>query len=336
MAERDFAIETFLGAAGWAGARLEPLAADASFRRYERLRLNDRVAVLMDAPPPKEDVRPFVRVARHLVQLGFSAPRVIAEDVKRGFLLLEDLGDATYTRRLATGADEDELYFLAVDTLIRLHELVVAETVPAGTLAYDLEHLLAEAMLLPEWYLPAVTGRPTPAADTAAYRQAWTEALAEIAERRETLVLRDYHVDNLMWLPERDGIARCGLLDFQDALAGARAYDVMSLIEDARRDIRPALRHHCIARYLEAFPKLDPAGFASDIAVLGAGRHAKVIGIFTRLWRRDGKPHYLGHIPRVWRLLENSLADPHMRPVLAWFDATIPPSLRRQPDAEPS
>ncbi len=334
MAERNFEIETFLGAVGWAGARREPLAADASFRRYERLHLNDAVAVLMDAPPPQEDVGPFLRVARHLASLGFSAPRVLGEDAKRGFLLLEDLGDATYTRMLASGADEEPLYLLATDTLIRLHELASAENAPAGTLPYDMDRLLQEAMLLVEWYLPAVTGQPVAAADAATYADAWRQAFAGVAGRRETLVLRDYHVDNLMWLPKRDGVARCGLLDFQDALIGARAYDLMSLVEDARRDISPALRRRCIDRYLGAFDGMSANRFEADIAVLGAGRHAKVIGIFTRLWRRDGKPQYLHHIPRVWRLFERSLAHPDMRPVLAWVDANIPPALRREPARE--
>lgn len=334
MAERNFEIETFLAAVGWPGARREPLAADASFRRYERLHFHDRIAVLMDAPPPKEDVRPFLRIARHLTSLGFSAPRVLGEDVKRGFLLLEDLGDSTYTRMLASGADEEMLYLIATDTLIQLHESVSPDNAPAETPPYDMDRLIAEAMLLTEWYLPAVTGKPTPASDAARYADAWREVFADVASRRETLVLRDYHVDNLMWLPGRDGVARCGLLDFQDALVGARAYDLMSLVEDARRDISPALRRRCIDRYLGAFEDLPANRFEADLAVLGAGRHAKVIGIFTRLWRRDGKPQYLHHIPRVWRLFERSLTHPDMRPILAWVDANIPPSLRCEPARE--
>lgn len=334
MADRDYAIETFLGAVGWAGARREPLAADASFRRYERLHLNDTIAILMDAPPPKEDVTPFLRIARHLSAFGFSAPRILGEDVKRGFLLLEDLGDATYTRRLAAGANEDELYTLATDTLIRLHELLSAENAPAETQSYDMDRLLPEAMLLVEWYLPAVTGQPTPDIVVKTYKDTWTRAFANVANKRETLVLRDYHVDNLMLLPNRMGVQRCGLLDFQDALVGARAYDLMSLVEDARRDIRPELRKKCIDRYLAAFPAVERKRFEADLAVLGAGRHAKVIGIFTRLWKRDGKAQYVHHIPRVWKLLERSLQHPELQPLLTWFDATIPPEQRRQPALE--
>lgn len=331
---RSDARTTFLGNAGWAGAKCEPLAADASFRRYERVYLNERIAVLMDAPPPQEDIRPFVRIAKYLVQLGFSAPRLLAEDERRGFLLLEDLGDDTYTRVLAAGGDENALYALAVDTLIHLHELSSADAVPAGTPAYDMDRLMAEVRLLPEWFLPTVSRTALSDKALAGYDAAWQQAFAEIAHRRETLVLRDYHVDNLMWLPDRAGTARCGLLDFQDALAGARAYDLMSLLEDARRDVPGLLAAQMVQRYLDGVGDMEADALIRDMAILGAGRHAKVIGIFTRLWRRDGKPQYLRHIGRVWRLLELSLNHPALMPVAAWFAEHVPPNLRRIPDAD--
>lgn len=331
MDKRAEAKATFLGNAGWAGARCETLAADASFRRYERVTLNDRVCVLMDAPPPQENIRPFVRIAAYLSQLGFSAPRILAEDEKRGFLLLEDLGDETYTRRLAAGHDEAPLYELAVDTLVHLHELSSADRVPAGTPAYDMDRLMAEALLFADWYLPAVTGRSLGGVAHGDYEAVWREVFAEIAARRETLVLRDYHVDNLMWLPERAGTARCGLLDFQDALAGPRAYDLMSLVEDARRDISADLKTRMVERYLTAIGDMNADQLERDMAILGAGRHAKVIGIFTRLSHRDGKPQYLDHIPRVWRLLDASLAHPALAPVRHWFDRHVPAEVRRIP-----
>jgi len=332
MNRRAEARETFFGNAGWAGATTELLAADASFRSYDRVRLNDRVAVLMDAPPPEEDVRPFVRIAKYLSQHGFSAPRVLAEDEKRGFLLLEDLGDDTFTRVLAAGGDERMLYESAVDTLIELHQLSSPETAPAGTPPYDMKKLMAEADILVDWFLPAVTGEEAGIVARGDYEAVWGESLAAVATRRETLVLRDFHVDNLMWLPDRNGIARCGLLDFQDAVVGPCAYDLMSLIEDARRDIADDLYAAMIERYLAAFPELSPENLSRDIAILGAGRHAKVIGIFTRLAKRDGKRQYLEHIPRVWWLLERSLAHPSLAPVRHWFDIHVPAELRRQPE----
>lgn len=331
MSIRTEACDTFLANAGWAGATTKLLAADASFRHYDRVTLNDRIAVLMDAPPPQEDVRPFVRVARYLTQLGFSAPRILAEDEKRGFLLLEDFGDETYTNVLAKGGDARKLYELAVDTLIELHQIASADSAPADVPDYDLDKLITEAMLFVDWYLPAVTGEPVGSVARDDYEAVWREALAAAAHKRETIVLRDFHVDNLMWLGERSGIQRCGLLDFQDAVIGACAYDLMSLIEDARRDVPTDLYNALTARYLAAFPELSPEDLARDIALLGAGRHAKIIGIFTRLAARDAKFGYLDHIPRTWRLLENSLRHPALAPVAHWFEAHVPEGVRHRP-----
>ncbi len=320
----------FLADAGWAGAKLEILAADASFRSYYRVRANELRSILMDAPPPEEDVRPFVAVARYLAQLGFSAPRILAEDERRGFLLLEDLGDDTYTRVFAAGGDQEALYDIAVDTLVHLHELSSAKTAPPEIPPYDMETLLAEAMLFVDWYMPAV-GAPVSDTVRKAYEAAWRTAFAGVAEKRETLVLRDYHVDNLMWLPDRAGTARCGLLDFQDALIGTRAYDLMSLIEDARLDIPHERSDRLIRRYLAACGDVHESELRRDIAVLGAGRHAKVIGIFTRLCNRDGKAQYLKHIPRVWRLLERDLGHSALAPCARWFTEHVPAELRVTP-----
>lgn len=331
MIERAREIEVFLESAGWAGAVITALAADASFRRYDRISLNDRRAVLMDAPPPQEDTRPFIRVAKYLTQMGFSAPRIMAEDPERGFLLLEDMGDDTYTRVLADKGDTRALYALAIDTLIHLHEVSAPSNIPTGTPSYDMEALLKEVMLFVDWYLPAITGAPTDSALSASYEVAWRAAFKDISVATETLVLRDYHVDNLMWLPDRNGTERCGLLDFQDAVVGSRAYDVMSLIEDARRDIPDLIREEMISRYLDAFPEVSSAALRRDIAILGAGRHAKVIGIFTRLSERDGKSQYLHHVSRVWRLLERDLMHPAMSEVADWFNQNVPHDLRRIP-----
>lgn len=331
VVERVREIEMFLESAGWAGAVITALAADASFRRYDRVSLNDRRAVLMDAPPPKEDTRPFIRVAKYLTQMGFSAPRIMAEDPERGFLLLEDMGDDTYTRVLADNGDARSLYALAIDTLIHLHEVSAPSNIPIGTPQYDMEALLKEVMLFVDWYLPAISGTPTSPAISASYESVWRNAFKDIADVTETLVLRDYHVDNLMWLPERNGTERCGLLDFQDAVIGSRAYDVMSLIEDARRDIPDLIREEMIGRYLDACPDVRAADLRRDIAILGAGRHAKVIGIFTRLSERDGKAQYLHHVSRVWRLLERDLMHPALGEVADWFKQHVPDDLRRIP-----
>lgn len=316
----------FLDRSGFAGAQVRALAADASFRRYWRLHGGPRPAVVMDAPPEREQTAPFAGIARHLRGLGFSAPEILAEDPAHGFLLLEDLGDDTFTRMLGQGADETALYAQAVDVLVALHGLG-AKAVPPGLAAYGTGKLLEEAMLFVECYLPAVTGRGLEPPAKARYAAAWRRAFDTVPGAPRTLVLRDFHVDNLMAVAGRQGPAACGLLDFQDAVAGHPAYDLMSLLEDARRDIAPHLAAAMRARYAAARGPIDDAA----TAILGAGRHAKVIGIFTRLDRRDGKPGYLAHIARVWRLLENALGHPALTEVAGWFAENVPPNLRQPP-----
>lgn len=328
MNERTTAITRFLERAGWGEAVRHPLVADASFRRYERLIGPRGRTMLMDAPPPQENVRPFLKVARHLTALGYSAPRIFAEDATTGLLLLEDLGDDTFTRLLAKGADETELYRLAIDLLIDLHRRPEAAAIDLPP--YNDERLLLEASLLTDWYMPAI-GRPVSAAVRDDYLDRWRDVLAMFHGKQATLVLRDYHVDNLMRLSGRNGIAACGLLDFQDALLGPAAYDLVSLLEDARRDIAPPLVKAMLDRYLDAFPDMNRNAFLTGYAVLGAQRSAKIVGIFSRLMVRDGKPHYLGHIPRVWRLLEGGLRHPALQSVRQWFDENLPAGLRVVP-----
>lgn len=333
---RGAAIDAFLARSGWAGAERAPLADDASFRRYERVRRGEAHAVLMDAPPDYEDVRPFVAVARLLREAGLSAPEVLAEDAEAGFLLLEDLGDATMTRLLAGGADAAPLYRLAMDALIHLHDRVRTDHPAAAALPrYDRELFRTEAALFVDWYWPAVTGAPCPAPARAAFLDLVADAVALADAVPETLVLRDYHIDNILRLDGRDGVAACGVLDFQDAVIGPAAYDVVSLLEDARHDVPPAVAAAEMQRYLAAFPELDRDEFAAAYAALGAQRALKVLGIFTRLDRRDGKSGYLAHIPRVWRWLEGDLAHPGLAGLHDWLDRHLPPEARTTPASRP-
>ncbi|WP_420419084.1 aminoglycoside phosphotransferase family protein [Pacificispira sp.] len=330
QSDRNAAIDGFLAASGWPGAARRNLADDASFRRYERVELGGRRAVLMDAPPDKEDVRPFVTVSKLLTAQGLSAPEILAEDPQNGFLLLEDLGDDTYTRVLARGGDEYELYSLATDTLIRLQrDFRSAAQVPD----YSRDKLAAEADLLIDWFWPAVKGSPCPEPDRAVFRGLWQNALGHAFAVPSSLVLRDYHVDNLIHLPDRTAEAACGLLDFQDAVIGPVTYDLVSLFEDARRDVPHALANGLIRRYLNAFPAMPRDAFALSYAVMGVQRATKIVGIFTRLDRRDGKSGYLRHIPRTWGWLEGGLRHPMLRDLKEWYDMNFPSDLRRAPAA---
>ncbi|WP_420141866.1 aminoglycoside phosphotransferase family protein [Sphingomonas sp.] len=299
--------EAFVREAGWGGAAISPLAGDASFRRYFRVHAGGRSAVLMDAPPQHEDSRPFLAVADHLHALGFAAPRVLARDLDRGLILLEDFGDARMKEVVeADPARETLIYAAAIDLLRDLHRQ------PPGTLPpYYMAVYQREAGLFPDWYMPAVGLEPAPG-----YAAAWDEVLAPIADDRSATVLRDYHAENIMLLAD----GGLGLLDFQDALAGHPAYDLVSLLQDARRDVSPELEEAMLAHY----GSVDRAAYA----VLGAQRNAKILGIFTRLWKRDGKPRYLAYQPRVWAYLERDLAHPALAPVRAWFDANVPTGKR--------
>jgi aminoglycoside/choline kinase family phosphotransferase len=309
----------FLAAHGWAGAEIRPLAGDASFRRYFRVHAaSGDTAVLMDAPPEKEDSRPFLAIADHLVGLGFAAPRPLAVDLETGLILLEDFGDARVGPVLAADpAQEEGVYAVAVDILAALHQHP-----PGNVRPYDEAELLREARLFPDWYLPAVGCPEGPGHDAA-----WASLWPQVAAHPPVLVLRDYHADNLMILP-RPGLQALGLLDFQDALAGHPAYDLASLLQDIRRTVSPALEAAMLDRYLAQRPGVDQAAFRTAYDILAAQRNIKILGVFTRLYVRDGKAGYPAFHPRLWQLVTANLARPALAPVAAWFAAHVPLSAR--------
>ncbi len=317
-------LAAFLAAQGWEGAQAVPLAGDASARRYLRLRCGGARAILMDtAPESGLSLTPFVASADWLRGHGFSAPEVLAADAASGLALIEDLGDDLFARLCAAEpAREAALYGAAVDLLAVLQRLPLPDgawTPPP----YDAATLAREARLLVEWYLPVATGGAVPA-DTAADYDALTEAtFAPVLAAAPVVVLRDYHAENLLWLPERRGHAQVGLLDFQDMLAGHPAYDLVSLLEDARRDVAQDLRGEMIARFMAA-SGAEPEEFIRDAHVLAAQRNLKIMGLFTRLCLRDGKPGYLGLLPRVWAHLKRDLAHPALRPLASWVERHVP------------
>lgn len=304
----------FLNSTAWRAAAWEPLAGDASTRRYLRLRQGSDTAILMDASQFLEGVAPFIRLDQHLDQLGFSAPAIRAQDAEHGFLLLEDFGDDTFTGLLANGRAPEQFYALATDVLIALHRH--PQAIPAGLRAYDPGKMLDDIELFLAWHSPAI-----PADGHAAFRAAWRDVLPAAHQVPASLLLRDYHVANLMWLPDRPGVRQVGLLDFQDAYQGPITYDLVSLLEDARRDVPEALKDAMLGRYLAQFPALDRSAFETSLAILAALRHTRVLAIFERLSRRDGKHDYKRrHSPRVERLLRNALSHPRLAGVRQWFD----------------
>ena len=313
-------LDAFLAQHGLAGAAVTLVAADASFRRYFRVTAADgRNTVLMDAPPPREDPKPFIDIARYLVGHDFRAPQIFAQDTVRGLVLIEDFGDLQMRQHLDVVPDDaDQIYKTAIDALVRLAETPVAQLPP-----YDEATYLREVNLLTEWYMP-VMGLEC---DQREYEAVWRAALAPVADIHSVTVLRDYHAENIMLL---DG-GEQGIIDFQDALVGHPAYDLVSLLQDARRDVSPELEAAMLEYYRDtAQPSED---FDLHYAILGAQRNTKIIGIFTRLWKRDGKDRYLDFLPRMWGLLERDLAHPGLAPLQAWFDEHIPPEIRdRSPD----
>ena len=301
-----------------------PLAGDASFRRYFRVRDGGRSAVLMDAPPPHEDPRPFIAVSEWLLSRGLTAPEILARDLEKGLLLLGDFGNARLRETLDQDpARERELYELATDVLVHLHRHPPMPGLPP----HGLEQWLEELKLFTDWYCPAVGAE----VDVDGYRNAWSVALAPVAADGlgPVTVLRDYHAENIMLVEGRDGVAHFGLLDFQDALSGHPAYDLASVLEDARRDVPPSIERAMIDRYLRATG--NGAAFERAYWALAAQRNTRILGVFTRLWKRDNKPHYRRFQPRMWGLLERDLAQPGLEPVREWFDANVPAAYRREP-----
>ncbi len=327
MTNRPAAIAAFLAAHGFATARATPLAADASLRRYLRLSGGPVPAVLMDAPPP-EDVGPFLRVAAHLAALGLSAPAIIAADPAAGLVLEEDLGDGLLGPQLDRGADPGPLCDAAIDALAVVQRAPAPDWLPAWDQAAMLAATLNPLFV---WWWPDAFGAPPPDAARADIARALADTLAPLADGPLGFVHRDYFAGNLLWLPDRPPPRRIGILDFQSAALGHPAYDVISLTEDARRDLAPALRERATARLLAARPELDPAAFRRACAICAAQRHLRVATQWVRLARRDHRPGYLVHGARSWARLEHALAHPAVAPLAAALARWIPAGMRANP-----
>ena len=354
--ERLKAMMAFCAASPWRDARPVFLQGDASTRAYARLHRDGETAILMDSPPQPdgppvrdgkpysqlvhlaEDVRPFVAVAQALERAGLSVPAIIAHDLEHGFLITGDLGNRVYDREAGTAPPLEELYRAACDVLVQLKPHAPHEPLPlpdgsSHTVPdFDLRAFLVEAELLLDWFYEAVHGAAPGGDVRTAFTGLFTDLYATIEGRETAWLLRDYHSPNLLWLPERKGVKRVGVIDFQDAMKGHAAYDLVSLLQDARRDIPAELEADLFADYCEARARadsgFDAGGFAATYAVLGAQRNSKIMGIFARLAKRDGKHGYLAHIPRVSAYLERNLGHPVLDELRAWFAMHLPAELR--------
>ena len=325
MTSRDKLAGAFLATTDWANCVRMPLAGDASNRRYDRLRCDGgESAVLMDAPPDKgEDVRPFVRIANHLCDAGLSAPRIFAQNPEQGFLLLEDLGDDLFARVVEDRPElETELYTAATDVLIKLHKVKLPELT-----LYNPARMADLAALAFDWYQLAASG--TVDNDAKAYFQSeFAASLARHVSGPSVLIQRDYHAENLLWLPDRIGVARVGLLDFQDAMAGHPAYDLVSLLQDARREVPPSVETTMVDHYIR-HTGVDPDTFPASYAWLGVQRNLRILGVFSRLCLLGGKAHYVDLLPRVWDFVLRDIKHPTLAAIKPLILDSLP-----APDAD--
>jgi aminoglycoside/choline kinase family phosphotransferase len=312
MPDRPALINQFLAGNGWGNTTRSHLAGDASNRSYQRLQMNGKTAVLMDAPPDHgEDIRPFVTITNHLLTLGFSAPRILAQDAGNGFLLIEDLGDALFAKLIQTNPEmEQPLYAAATDVLIELHKSSPPDHLPDYNPAMMSDYIAP----LFEWYHPA---------DGTPIQHELQTVLGRYCTTPPVMSLRDYHAENLLWLPDRDGIKRVGLLDYQDAVKTHPAYDLVSLLKDARRDVPATIEAAMISRYITATGD-NPETFRAAYAALGVQRNLRILGIFARLCTVAGKPHYIDLIPRVRAQLTDMLTHPALTTLRSLVQNTLP------------
>lgn len=322
-------MQEFIMQSGFAEHTLNPIPGDASKRSYVRITTPKTSYIVMDSPPADEPIESYVKICNFLYAKGYSAPRIIAMDMETGFLLLEDLGDEIFTSVLSTASEmEETLYHAGVDLLAEWHTSphMLRGTASVNLPSYNINEYMREVALFADWFLPQIS--PENHSNLASdFLNIWRGLLLNAPYADCYFVHRDFHVNNLVWLNQRKDAAKIGLLDFQDAMWGDPSYDLVSLLEDARRDVAPELADAMLKRYIDITGQPEKL-FKQRYAMMGAQRNLKIIGIFHRLNKRDGKPAYLAHLPRVWKYLENDLAHPSLSKLKKWMDSNIPPSTR--------
>lgn len=310
-------IDSLLKKTLWENARRVPLAGDASSRSYERLYAKDQQAILM-IDPSIATVKQFLNVSDILKNYGYSAPKILAQEPESGLLLLEDFGDRLVADLLILGADEPELYKLAVDFLIDLKE----QALPSGLPYFSPSYVLDQNSMFLDWYIPKHKGIQIEGNARTFYQLIWSELLKTMEDEPEIMLLRDFHAENILHLPERSGVKALGLLDYQDAMTGPAVYDLVSLLQDARRDVSVVTEKKMIDYYVEQ-TEIDKSGFLRSYAIMGAHRALRILGIFTRLSHRDGKSRYLALMPRVKDHLLKNLAHPDLVALKHWLEVTL-------------
>jgi N-acetylmuramate 1-kinase len=313
----DAVLHSFLTAAGWQTAERHKLAGDASTRAYERLTLGDKKAILMQ-DPASDVAQNFVRITGQLHGMGYSAPRILADQSIDGLVLLEDLGDSLFARLLEQNGDEEALYTLAVNFLIDIRKQPLPNKLPF----FSGNYVLNQNAVFLDWYVSRGLNRNVPQKARLFFQQVWRVLLKHLENAEEVLLYRDYHAENILHLPDRSGLQALGLLDYQDAMTGPAAYDLVSLLQDARRDVSPSVAEKMIAKYIYE-TGVDATGFRRQYAILGAHRALRILGIFTRLRDQDGKTRYEAFMPRMKQHLRTNLAHPDLLALRHWLKVTL-------------
>ncbi|WP_262694841.1 aminoglycoside phosphotransferase family protein [Kordiimonas aquimaris] len=320
---RERLLEQFVANSNWAGASASPLKQDASSRRYFRLKKGARTCMLMDAPPDSENIDAYLKVTTYLRDLGLRVPKIYMEDRALGFALIEDFGTDTFTSLLVAGTSEHDLYMLGVDVLVQLHEQASLDALDIPT--YTIDTALMELGRFLDWFVPMATGGDVASNKRQAFNDAWTLVLKDILSKPDTLMMRDYHVDNLMIVDKKFDLEHCGLLDYQDGMRGPYIYDLMSLLKDERYDVPDVVQSRAIERYITGRSKpLDPSHINHEMLILGAQRHCKNLGVFARLTCRDKKDWYMRYMPHVRSMLQQELRNPVMNEVRESIYALVP------------
>ena len=335
--DRKTVFGQFLKTHGYHINDIQALKGDASRRCFYRHYKNNKSVIIIDADPSLgEEPNAYAAVTYMLQKNKFSVPEIYASDIQNGFFIIEDFGDNLYAHIITKDASKaDNLYKNALDVLVAVQKINIDPILSYGSGTYklqnyDINRFISEVKIFTDWYFPEITKRPTPTSAKDELNTIMRGLLLPVVTQSSGLVLRDYHAENLMFLETRNTIQAVGLLDYQDAVIGNHAYDVVSLLQDARRDITPDFEAKMLDYFLTKAHIIDKQAFMRDYYILGTQRNIKILGIFTRLWLRDRKEQYLPHMKRVWRYLERDLAQPQLKPLKGWFDRWLPHSLRSE------